>query len=402
VSHTNVGNEMGIALRDVLRNAITNANFEFVCDFQGTTGSKFGRGAEIKWLSNEPFFSQERLYIGLVRCQAAVSGNDPEDIHNLVEEVIDVLRDNLANGAVWQGLRIEDVNYDIGGNSSYKFADIPVSVLRVYESQLTVNGVLLRNRFFTRSIDDAGVTLTGINHGSSVLANLQDRDLATDGFDNTSGATMGVEIDLGSANSRVCDYMIVGNVRTNGTSVTVRVYYHDGASWVLNGTITLLTLDGSNLHIPFDSEVTRFRYKVEFDPSFPGSYQLQFSYIFLGEEFELAKTYDLADAGFGLGGQDLNVNVETTVDGVKGYKNKHQDGGIVKQDWDVTWGLRKSDVEALMADLTVGAELNNKNFLFFDAYRGAEFVLVSINEDSLRVNQVAADYQRLNLKMTEV
>ncbi len=394
MSHTNIGWNIATSIRDMLRSNIPDGVFDVVDSFDSGGRKRVGTGRKLGLLmveSDRVLFNFDRLYRLRLRCFYRSSVFSPENLLNFVEEVKYHLDRNRKDSGIYHGLRIDSVRF-VDDFTVEQVADLFLEITWLRETPVVLGGTTLQQKLFTESIDTA--TLTGINHGSSVLSNLQDRDPTTLGFDNTSSSTMGVEIDFSTA--RTCNYVILGGLDTGGKDMTLEVFYMPITTWISLGTQVVNT-NGENLYFSF-SELTDRNWKIELTPT-GGTGTLKIYYIFLGSEYVFPSSYDLRSAPYVLG-QASDIQLQYSQDQNSALKMATQSSGVFKRFWDVTWSMSSAEGDNLAQEL-LHAEFNQKNFVFYDPFRGG-YYLVKLQESYLRQLAIAEDFHRVRLQMSEV
>lgn len=394
-SYTNNAHDICATVVAELRAGISDATFDCVMYFPDEkyqiSRARRWRAGLLKLTGSRSYFVQDRIYEYKLRLYMPDYRSNTADYYDFIENVREVLRGALAKFGIYYGMTIGKSRI-LADSPDGAFAELDLEMLYIEDSRITLYGTELVQSIFSEGIEDA--TLTGINAGSSVLANLKDRDPATPGFEHTASGYMGVEIDLGS--ERVCDYLIVGG-ETFADVTAVAIDYWDGSAWVsLFNDLPATDGSGGIALYSFDA-VTAEKFRIRYLTG--SSSLLQLGYILLGERYTFPKSYDLKDSSLGV--DTANIVLQAGLDDVTGFRNRFQDAGTEKHFWDVSYGLSRNDVDQVVAAL-MAAQIDQKNFVFSDTYRNDALHLVRLQDENIRANQVFEDYIRIKLQMAEV
>jgi len=170
-------------------------------------------------------------------------------------------------------------------------------------------------KFYYENIRDATITYSGTADTSYPVSNLNNVSNNMKFKDSTPADGATIDIDLGSA--KACDYIIIGNLITDGASVAIS-RGSDGSNFTNIGTVSTSQATASNTRYTFTSVTYRY-WRLTFTETSSFD-KVGIGNIFLGTEFELDHN------------PELEENFESGFEGILNNTNTGYKYSLVTQD----------------------------------------------------------------------
>lgn len=253
----------------------------------------------------------------------------------------------------------------------------------------------MAQKILTSSLESATLTIT--NGGNSNLKLLKNRDRRVKGLNTTTSGIAALHIVF-SSSTTVNVTSLMG--MTSDKDVSIGFYYGVGAT--LDGTLSAVTYDNNDVWYEWASSRSNTDFYIYFNKDTAASATMECGSIFFGVSHNYTNNYDYNNT------RNSFMNNVKTVDDY-GYPYSYLLNADKKFNFDLTWGMTKSDLSSLEDEL-VGCGYSAKPFVYYDSNIASEksatfstcYLVKLPDTNSIQTYQPGADYFKVRMNMQQL